>query len=259
VNTVWKFLPPVLGALLGYLLVAPPEALADRPLVRHALMAAIAALVFVGFVAVMVLASLPENLDMKPTDRQPSPEAARQIAELERLGLRRVGRPWVLAVKPEALMVPLYDADETTVAAVYQTGTAPSKVVFELVSILDGERGGLSTSPNPATTTLPASPGALRQVLTGAPAAELLDAHRRALALLAGRGLRAARITPEGLPDAVRGSIRRQRRAVLANPLRAVLVALWRGATGTTPHRGPLEAQPIARRTIEGLLTGQRA
>jgi len=126
------------------------------------------------------------------------------------------------------------------------------------VSILDGDRGGLTSGAEPAGALVPAASGSLRQVFPMADVEQVLRRHREGLQYLRARGLSAKAVSATTFRRDFATSFRRQREAFLAAPLRGAAVTLWRAATGRTPHVGPIAQQAAARAVIQELLTGVR-
>jgi hypothetical protein len=259
-DRIFKVLPIVVGLLLGWLLVNPPAVLQPLGLFRHVVTAGLVVLLMLLFSGTQIAASLPENVTLQ---RIGDGAVARELAvlrdEMADLGFVPVGPPYKVGVSPAATMIALVHREEPIYAAAFQTGTIPAKVAYDFVSILEGDRGGLTSNANPAGAMLPASPGSLRQVFTDMPLAHVFDGHRSALEYLAGRGLRARTVSAAAFPRDFQASMRRQRRAFLSAPLRRTAITLWRVATKSTPHIGPIQTQAAAQAEIESLLAGRSA
>jgi len=161
-----------------------------------------------------------------------------------------------VGISPPALMVAFVHEAERTYGTAFRTTTLPPKTAFDCVSILDGDRGGLTTGAEPAGAVIPAARGSLRQVFPRASVEEVFERHREALQYLRGRGLHARSVSASAFHRDFATSFRRQREAFLASPLRGAAITLWRAATGRTPHLGPIATQPAAQATIRELLTG---
>jgi hypothetical protein len=221
-----------------------------------------AAIVFVlllGFTAWMIGRNLPAEIGLRPLPDGAVPPEVRALVDAYRaLGFVPAGPPREAGVMPPALLVPLVHDAERCYGTVFRTGTVPAKTSFDVVSILDGERGGLTTGPDPAGATLPAAPGELRQVFPGARIADLFARHREALAFMRSRGLAVRAVSAATFEADFRAAFARQRRAFRAAPLRWALVAIWRSVTRRTPHAGPLAGQKIADRQLRELTTGAR-
>lgn len=254
-----RFLPILVGLALGYLLVSPPEWLASLGPWRWLVVAAIVVLGLLAFTAWQLSANLPAD---PPLATVPEAEVKGELKDLcarfEALGFRRVGTPLTVGISPPALMVVFVHEAERSYATVFRTSTMPSKTAFDCVSILDGDRGGLTTGAEPAGAAIPAARGSLRQVFPGAGVEEVFEHHRQGLQYLRSRGLPAKAVSASTFARDFASSFRRQREAFTASPLRGTAVTLWRAATGRTPHIGPIESQVVARAAIRELLTGTR-
>jgi len=254
----FKLLPLAAGALLGWLLFAAPEWLAALGPLRVVVAVALVAVLLVGFVAVQVLASLPADVGLAPVDDRHPAEMADLVGEYQRHGFRHAGT-YRVAVAPPAVLAALVHEDGRSYGTVFRTGTLPAKTSCDVVSILQGGRGGLTTGPDAAGGTLPPGPGTLRQFFPGASVAELADRHQRALAWLAGQGLPARPVSAGAFQADFKMALARQRRDFLTAPVRNTVVAIWRAATRRVPNLAPLEQQAEAQRQVRDLLTGTRS
>jgi hypothetical protein len=141
-------------------------------------------------------------------------------------------------------MVGLLHTSLPIYGAIYRTGTIPAVTAFDLVSILYGDLGGLTTSPEPRGAALPGGPGAFRQAFPAGGVEDLLARHRQAMEFLRGRGLSWKRLTASSFESDFRHGMARQRRAFLSAPLRHTVLAIVRSATNSFPNVGPLANQP---------------
>ena len=256
---LYRFLPILVGLALGYLLVSPPEGLEGLGPWRWLAVPALVLLCLLAFTAYQLSANLPADPPLEPA---PETEVAGDLrsfcARFEALGFKRIGPPMTVGISPPALMMAFVHEAERTYATAFRTGTVPAKAAFDCVSILDGDRGGLTTGAEPAGAAIPAARGALRQVFPGAGVELVFDRHRQALQYLRGRGLSAKTVDASSFRRDFALSFRRQREAFLAAPLRGTAVTLWRASTGRTPHLGPIATQSVADATVRELLTGTR-
>jgi hypothetical protein len=254
-----RFLPIVVGLLLGYLLVSPPEWLAPLGPWRWLAVVAIVLVGLLAFTAWQLSANLPANPSLEPAaEAEVSGELKDLCARFEALGFQRAGPPMTVGISPPALMVAFVHEAERTYGTAFHTTTLPPKTAFDCVSILDGDRGGLTTGAEPAGAVIPAARGSLRQVFPKASVEKVFERHREGLQYLRSRGLPARSVSASMFQRDFAMSFRRQRESFLASPLRATVVTLWRAATGRTPHLGPIATQPAAQAAIHELLTGIR-
>jgi hypothetical protein len=255
-----KLEPYAFGLVLGWFLVNPPDFVMVLGPARHLLTVALVLLALLAFTGAQVLANLPENVDLLPVPTAAPDVPVRALTDqLQALGFAPAGPPLRVGVRPPALLWPFVHEGEGAYATVYRTGTVPAKVAFDVVTIFDGARGGLTSGAEPAGAALPASPGSLRQVFPGAGPQEVFAAHQKALAYVRGRGIKPKAPSASAFPTEFRESFARQRRAFLARPMINSALMLWRAATQTTPHIGPIQNQPHAQAVIRDLQTGRRA
>jgi hypothetical protein len=256
---VSRFLPILVGLVFGYVLVSPPGWLAFLGPYRW--LGAVV-LVFGGLVAMtayQLSANLPADPRLEPAPEEQVNGALRDLCDrFEALGFQRIETPFLVRLSPPAIMVAFVNEAERTYATAFRTTTVPAKTAFDCVSILDGDRGGLTTGAEPSGAAIPAARGSLRQVFAKADVEQVFRRHREGLQFLRGRGLGARAVSAQTFRRDFAESFRRQREAFTSSPLRGALVTLWRAATSRTPHLGSIAAQSVARATIAELQSGHR-
>lgn len=253
-DNFYKFLPWVLGGLIGYFMFQRPAFLTDLGSLAWVVQGAMLALALLSFVMLMLLGNLPENLEMNVLPESAVPKGVQGItAEIEALGFQRVGSPWEVKVAPAATMIGFVHASEPVYASAFCTGTIPAKVSFDFVSILDGPRGGLTTNNNAEGAVLPAGDCSLRQVFPGQSAEVLFRRHLEGIDWLSKQGVRCRSVSAGQFEHDFKTAMRNQRQLVLDAPLRGTFVTLWRAATKQVPFVGPLAQQTIAAQQITGL------
>jgi hypothetical protein len=254
-----RFLPIVLGLLLGSLLVSPPRWLDVLGPWRWPAVGAIVLVGLLAFTAFQLSANLPADPALEPAaEAEVSGELRSVCVRFEALGFRRVGPPLTVGMTPPALMVAFVNEPERCYGTAFRTSTLPQKTAFDCVSVLDGDRGGLTTGAEPGGAVIPAARGSLRQVFPRASVEKVFERHREGLQYLRSRGLQPRTVSASSFRRDLASSFRRQREAFTRAPLRGAAVTLWRAATGRTPHLGPIDAQPLAQAAIHDLLVGSR-
>jgi hypothetical protein len=253
-----KVLPILVGVALGFLLVSAPEWFRGLGPARFLVAATLVFIFLVSFVALTISANLPADIRLTPTPETDLGQLRPIVESYQALGFSPAGPALFAGVSPPALMVPLVHPSGKMYATVFRTGTVPAKTSFDVVSLLDGGRGGLTTSPTPAGATLPAASGNFRQVFNGVAPSALVEHHRAALAYLEGRGLPFKPVSAPSFTADFKAAVAAQRAYFLAHPIRCAVIAIWRSATKLTPHTGPIEKQPLAQRQIAALATGRR-
>jgi len=248
-----------IGVLLGFLALHPPGWLRALGPFRYAAMAAVVLLLLVGFVALLIASNLPADVKMVPSQASLPPGMVSLEGEFRALGFVPVGPPLEVGTAPPALVQAFVHDEARAYGTVFRTGTLPARVAFDCFSLLAGGRGGLSSGAERGGAVLPAGPGSLSQIIPGASVARLFAVHRRALEFLCVRGLVARPVSAATFETDFRNGLARQRRSFLRAPLRSAVIAIWRTATRTTPHLGPIEGQRVAQRQLRFLLTGAGA
>jgi hypothetical protein len=158
---------------------------------------------------------------------------------------------------PAAIVLGFVHQNEPVYATVFKTTTVPPKIGYDLVSILEGGQGGLTTNADPAGAAMPSGAGGFRQVLKGQGPEELFRAHLEGIEYLGEQGIRVRKVWAERYRQDLAAAMRFQRRQFLSSPLRSSLLTFWRAATKQIPFFGDLRGQAVANRQIRTYLTGQ--
>jgi len=256
-DSLAKYLPIVVGALIGWFLFHPPKNLLPKGPLGTVLPVAAAIVVFVAFVVYSIAASVPADVGLAPHAGPLDPSLARLAEKIKALGFLEAGPPYRVEIKPPVVLLPFVHASEPVYATVFRTGTAPAVTAFDFVSILDGFRGGLTSNADPRGATLPAAPGAFRQVGAGAGVEAVYRLHLEGVAWLRSRGLGAKKVSPGDFAADFKAAIRRQNEGFRSAPVRQALIAIWRTVSKRHPHDGPLAGQPGAAAQVRALQTGR--
>ena len=250
---IMKFLPIVFGLGLGYLLAVGGSSSRFGPgWLFPLIVPAVALLAFLLFVVFLVTQALPREAAMTPLDSLPADEGMQaHLAALQRCGFRPAGPALRVEVNPAATAVPLVHGTEPVYALVFRTGTLPAVVGVDLFSILDDDRGGLTTNPDRRGGTFPGDAGMFRQILPGAEVPALMEYHQQAMRFLESRGLRFGPARPERFPELFRKSVLRQRKVFFRSPLVNLFTVIWRSVTLQSPYLGPLAGQKGVEAQVE--------
>ena len=257
-NTFYKYLPVVFGLLLVWLLFHPPLWLEPLGLLGGLTHLALVGLLLLSVVPFLALANMPEELKIRPLgEADVSAELLRLRKQFHQLGFRDADAPLRIDVALAVIVMGLVHSTEPVYGKVFQTGTLPPKISQDLVSILDGERGGLTTNADPQGAALPASSGGFRQVLPKQPLEALFKAHLEGIRYLQEQGVRMRPVSPDAFRCDLTMATRRQRETFLSSPLRGSLLLVWRAVTRRVPFIGCLREQKIASQQLRSLLGGQ--
>ncbi len=257
-SLIAKLAPIAIGLALGYLLFHPPAFLKELGPLGWVIGALACVVMLVLFIALIIGTNLPADVRVTPLGVQPDPGLQALAARVRALGLEDVGPSLEVGVTPPATMLAFVHPTEPVYAAVYRTGTIPAVVNFDFVSILDGFRGGLTTNPDIRGATLPPAPGSFRQIFPGASVEEIFARHREGVAFLRGRGFSCKAVRGATFVDDFKRSLKLQRDAFMAAPLRTTLAALARTVTKKIGEIGPLAAQSGVEARLRELTTGRR-
>jgi hypothetical protein len=256
-DTVAKYLPFVVGGFIGWLLFNPPPWLALPGPLRPVVMIALAVVLLVAFIVYAISNSVPGNVVMTP-HAGPIDASIHAYAErIRALGFEAAGPPCRVEVKPAVTLLPFVHKSEPVYATVFRTGTVPAVTAFDFVTILDGFRGGLTSSADPRAGTLPAGPGEFRQIADGAGVEAVYQLHLQGVAWLRAQGLAAKRVSGQEFNIDFKTALARQRRGFSAAPVRYALTALGRSITKHHPHNGTLASQPASAGQARELRTGR--
>jgi hypothetical protein len=256
-----KYLPILLGLVCGFFLVNPPAWLQSLGLLGYAIAGVIVFLIMLGVVMMLIIpGSLPANVELTPDPEAGSRSDLQQLSERYRqLGFTDAGPSMRVGMSPPAALIGLVHEEERCYGTVFRTGTTPAKTAFDFVSILDGDRGGLTTSAERGSGALIAAPGEFRQIFPGAGVEELFRRHIEGQAYLRENGVPTRAVNAGTLAGDFKSAIRIQRRTFLSNPIVFGIVAIVRAATGQSPHLGPLSKQRLAKRQLAELTGRSRS
>jgi len=257
-DSIAKFLPFVVGGIIGWLLFNPPQWLAPRGPLRTVVLVATALVLLVAFIVYSISTSIPADVGLTPHSGPVDASIAGYAEKMRTLGFVEAGTPCRVDIKPAVTLVPFVHASEPVYATVFRTGTVPAVTAFDFVSILDGFRGGLTTSADPRGGTLPAGRGEFRQIEAGAGVERAYRLHLEGVSWLRSRGLQAKRVSGQEFTADFKKALARQREGFRRAPIRYALVSLWRAASRRHPYNGSLAGQPVAERQVRELQTGRQ-
>jgi len=255
----FKMLPYLLGGFLGFLITFPPDSFLAlgpwRPLI-------LACIVIVGLLAVTGLQlaiSLPRDVNVEPLAETLAPDVAALIHQYRAIGFELVIPLLRVDIRPSGTLSIMVNRSAGCWGSVFVTGTVPRRVGYDIYSIIEGERGSLTSLAEPGAAVLPLAPGCFKQVFHGATPEVLLARHREAQAFLSERGVRFDPPGPQDVPARIRRSLNTQRQIIAANPLKAAALVLWRATTKSTPYNLPVASQKGTEATLRYLLRGESA
>ncbi len=239
-----KVMPIVMGAVIGWMLYHPPAFLAPLGVLQYVVMALAGAALLIGSVVMSVAAALPREASLTPATAAIDPDMRALVDGYLALGFQPAGPAYTVGVAPAATMVGLVHPSEPVFGTVFRTGTIPPVVSSDFVSLLEGERGGLTTSASRRAGTLPGDAGSFRQCLVGATLEQLFAAHREAVAWLRTRGVRCRPVSAASFAGDFTRALGRQRTVFMSNPIGNAVRAIWRTAGGPKEGMGRLSEQP---------------
>jgi hypothetical protein len=211
----------------------------------------LAGAVMISFFILLIAMNLPADVKLTAVDADRVDSMILEyMGEYEDAGFTIGGPALEVGMTPPAILVPMIDEANRMYGTIFRTGTQPPRVSYDIVSIFE-DYGGLTTGPSWDGTTLPGAPGSHRQYFAGADVATLREQHLAALRWLAAHGIRARAISADTFAHDIKAAIGQQRRAFLARPVRGAVTAILRTVLKRTPHQGPIESQPVARRELQ--------
>lgn len=253
----YKFMPWIFGFLLGWLLWSPPSWLASLGPASFLVNGLLCGLLLLSVIAMMISANLPAKLTLDPVaEEQVHPELRALGKSIVDLGFQPAGPPVRVNVAPTAILLGFVHPKEPVYATAYRTEHVKPKISFDFVSLVHGDRGGLTTNPETDGAVLPTAPGEMRQVFPGEPPESLYRRHLKGIAYLREQGIHCRAVSAETLPRDFTDAMARQRRMFLASPLVFTAITLWRSATRQVPFLGTLRDQKAASDQITSILAG---
>jgi hypothetical protein len=257
-DSIAKVLPIVIGVAIGWLLFHPPAWMAPLGPLRYLVMGVLCLLVLLIFIAYAIGASIPADVAVTPHTGGVDTSMVDLAQRIRALGFAEAGPPYRIEVSPAATMIALAHPTEPVYATVFRTGTVPAVTSFDFVSILEGFRGGLTSNADPRGGTLPAGPGAFRQIIAGAGPEQVYRVHLEGVHWLRSRGLAAKKVSVETFVADFKQAMAKQREGFRSSPLKHALIALWRTVSKQVPNRGGLSTQSGAEAQVRELSMGRR-
>lgn len=187
---------------------------------------------------------IPARPELTPALGEPIPADFTEIdGELASAGFERVGGLCRLNTQPRTLMLNYVNRELGAYGTLQRAlGLRP---VCALISPRADVPGELETLGDVEVDALVAPAGTLRQILPDAAPAELVAAHRRAMADLRVRGVTFRHVSASELDEEVRDSMLQQRQLIRARPFFSAAVLNWRATTGRYPNLGSLSERDI--------------
>ena len=253
----WKYFPIIAGLIIGWSVFNPPFFLRELGAVGYVSMIFIALAGLFVVCAIVIHANLPKDVVIRRTPAAVPGEVTRLAEDFKAIGFTQTSDvPLSVNVAPPALVLPFINEQERMYGAVYKTDTIPPKIMFDVVSIFEGNRGGLTSGTLPEGAAMPAL-GSMKQVFPRSNVRSVYEKHRDALQYLKTKGIQCRSISPQTFERDLRDSILRLRKSFLASPVLFTVTVLWRAATKQTPHTGSIHQQQVAQQHIQDILTGK--
>jgi hypothetical protein len=254
-DLVFKTMPWIAGLMLGWMIWNPPVWLQSLGPLAFVLNLGLVGVLLIGVVSMVIITNLPARVEMSPVGESEIHAELRALGRrFEQLGFRPAGPPRRVKIAPSAIVLGYVHESEPVYGTAFRTETMPAKLCFDFVSILHGEKGGLTTNTDPGGAALPEGDGGLRQVFPGESLENLFRKHLDGIAYLHDRGIECRGVSADLYPEDLTWAIGKQRQIFTASPVRGTLVTLWRAATKRVPFIGPLRDQPVAQGQIARLI-----
>jgi hypothetical protein len=259
-NLVYKLLPYAVGTIFGLLLTFPPAWLIALGPWRYLILAAMVGVGMLGFVGFQMAIGYRDDIAVEPlaqADTTP-PAVAALLESYRALGFELVDSPVRVHMRPPAQLWMLSNRELYCWGSIFATGHIQQAIGYDFYSTLEGECGDLTSGANWMAGTMPLDARDFKQILNGAPPAQLLAFHREAQQMLAARGVRFAppRLPAGGIREILRKSNASKRRLIASNPLKAAVLVLWRVMNKTSPYLGSITTQKTTEVKLRRLLAG---
>jgi|GEM_PF-6632073 len=258
-ESIWKYLPAAFGLFIGWMIFNPPSFLHQLGAGAYVGMILFAVLAVLAFSAVIIHKNLPRDVVIRRSTGTVLPGEMTKLAEdFKSLGFIQISDvPLNVGIAPPATMLAFVYEQERIYGTIYKTDTIPPRISFDMISIFEGDRGGITSGVLAEGASMPI-PGSLKQVFPRDDVRSVFEKHRQALLYLKGRGILCKPVNPQSFEREFRSSILRMRKSFLASPLMFTLTVIWRSATKKTLHLGPIETQPGTQQQIQQILAGKR-
>ncbi len=238
-----KFLPYIVGITIGWLLMSPPLWFRSMGVFGYLILVLLCGAALVSFFAIIILANLPADVQLTPDPGASTGGLDELMVRIVALGFVTAGPPLQVKIAPPALFVPYMNEAWGTYAMLYRTGTVPPKTMHEFVTILDDEKGSLTTLAEVKGDVLPSEKKIRKQIFPGASVEELFEYHCEAVTHLHNQGLFRRSVSAETVIPDMKKSFARSRARFLSSPLWNTLVVVYRIKSGKVPHLGSIMSQ----------------
>ena len=254
----WKFIPAIVGGLIGWIFIHPPYFLHELGTAAYLGTGLFAILALVAFSGVIIYKNLPQDVSIQRAQTTNLPgEMTRLAEEFQSLGFKPASDvPLRVEIAPPALLLPFVHEQEGFYGSVYKTETLQSRISFDLFSIFQGDRGGLTTGVLAQGAMMPIA-GSLKQVFPNANVRSAFEKHKQAILFLKGRGIVCKPANSQSFEKEFRSSILRMRKSFLASPLMFTVIVLWRTITKKSPYMGAIQTQPGTPQQIQRAIAGR--
>ena len=168
-QSAWKFIPAIVGGIIGWIFINPPGFLHQFGPAAYLGTGLFALFALVAFCGVIIYKNLPQDVVIRriPNTNLPG-EMTKLAEEFQAVGFKAVSDvPLMVEIAPPAIVLPFVHEQEGYYGSVYKTETLKSRISFDMFSVFEGDRGGLTTGVLAEGATMPV-PGAFKQVFQNA-------------------------------------------------------------------------------------------
>jgi hypothetical protein len=115
-ESVWKYLPAIVGVIIGWMLFNPPSFLHHLGGISYLIMIAVGLIALIIFCGFIIRANLPKDIAIKRATSASVPQEMNKLAEdFKSAGLTQTSEvPLSVGVAPPALVIPFVNESERT-------------------------------------------------------------------------------------------------------------------------------------------------
>jgi hypothetical protein len=247
----WKYAPLIIGLLMGFLIINPPEFLRTIGWQGYLVLPVLfLLLLFTFFPGYVFVRSVHRKFELIPLEKQTNRRDINILMdELNSLGFVQAG-PALDLPGFVAIIVPFVHEDAEVYCTIIRSYAGVGKTTFAFSSIFDDDSGGLTTFREHLSAMEPRPAGSFRQVFQVGDLKSNFQHHLKGLEYLQKYGLNTRQINSETFVDDETKAVMGRNKFLQSNLVRNTIIYVWRFLIRRTPYGGPIEKQKDAQKSL---------